>query len=165
MVKKDVLHPIVNPKKVSIFVKYKIGYMTPYQFVKHKISRITLSYHKWIKRRPLDQSIDPEIKEFQTTCFHICRRLINQNDSELILSPISEKRVVKNERLGIYLTLHSQQAFVTNHVYHYSIVLDARTWERVVYLFNNEIERRRRSYEVVINEQISHSLNDILKKF
>ena len=139
--------------------------MTPYQFVKHKINRLTFRYYKWIKRRPLDQRIDPEIKEFQTTCFHICRKLINQKDSELILSPISEKRVVKNERLGIYLTLQNQQAFVTNHVYHYSIILDARTWERVVYLFNHEIERRRKSYEVVINGQISHSLNDILKKF
>jgi len=139
--------------------------MTPYQFVKHKINRFAFHYYKWIKRRPLDQGLDPEIKDFQTTCFHICRKLINQNDSELILSPISDKRVVKNERLGIYLTLQSQQAFVTNHVYHYSIILDARTWERVVYLFNHEIERRRKSYEVVINGQISHSLNDILSKF
>ena len=139
--------------------------MTPYQFVKHKLNRFAFHYYKWIKRRPLDQGLDPEIKEFQTTCFHICRKLINQNDSELILSPISDKRVVKNERLGIYLTLQSQQAFVTNHVYHYSIILDARTWERVVYLFNHEIERRRKSYEVVINGQISHSLNDILSKF
>ena len=139
--------------------------MTPYQFVKHKINRFAFHYYKWIKRRPLDQGLDPEIKEFQTTCFHICRKLINQNDSELILSPISDKRVVKNERLGIYLTLQSQQAFVTNHVYHYSIILDPRTWERVVYLFNHEIERRRKSYEVVINGQISHSLNDILSKF
>ena len=139
--------------------------MTPYQFVKHKINRFAFHYYKWIKRRPLDQGLDPEIREFQTTCFHICRKLINQNDSELILSPISDKRVVKNERLGIYLTLQSQQAFVTNHVYHYSIILDARTWERVVYLFNHEIERRRKSYEVVINGQISHSLNDILNKF
>lgn len=139
--------------------------MTPYQFVKHKINRFTLHYYRWIKRRPLDHRIDPELKEFQTTCFHICRRLINQNDSELILAPVTEKRIVKNERLGIYLTLKSQQAFVTNHVYHYSIVLDARTWERVVYLFNHEIERRRKSYEVVINGQISHSLNDILNKF
>ena len=139
--------------------------MTPYQFLKHKFNRITFQYYKWIKRRPLDQGLDPEIKEFQTTCFHICRKLINQNDSELILSPISEKRVVKNERLGIYLTIQNQQAFVTNHVYHYSILLDARTWERVVYLFNHEIERRRKSYEVVINGQISHSLNDILSKF
>jgi hypothetical protein len=139
--------------------------MTPYQFVKHKINRLTFRYYKWIKRRPLDQRIDPELKEFQTTCFHICRRLINQSDSELILAPVTEKRIVKNERLGIYLTLKSQQAFVTNHVYHYSIVLDARTWERVVYLFNHEIERRRKSYEVVINGQISHSLNDILSKF
>ena len=139
--------------------------MTPYQFLKRKFNRFAFQYYKWIKRRPLDQRIDPEIKEFQTTCFHICRKLINQNDSELILSPISEKRVVKNEKLGIYLTLQSQQAFVTNHVYHYSILLDARTWERVVYLFNHEIERRRKSYEVVINEQISHSLNDILNKF
>jgi len=139
--------------------------MTPYQFVKHKFNRLTFHYYKWIKQRPLDQKLDPEIKEFQKTCFHICRKLINQKDSELILAPITEKRIVKNERLGIYLTIQNQQAFVTNHVYHYSIILEPRTCERVVYLFNHEIERRRKSYEVVINGQISHSLNDIFNKF
>jgi hypothetical protein len=138
--------------------------MTPYQFIKYKISRLLFYYHRWLKKRPMDP-VDLETREFQQTLFHICRKLLNQKDSELIFTPISEKRIVKNERLGIYLTLQGRHAFVTNHIYNYSIILDMRTWDRVIYLFNHEIERRRKSYEVVINSQISHSLNDILKKF
>jgi hypothetical protein len=139
--------------------------MTPLQFIKHKSSRLRIYYYQWLKKRPLDHRLDPETQVYQNVCFHICRKLLKQKDSEVIFAPLSQKRIIKNERLGIYLTLQNQQAFVTNHVYHYAIVLDPRTWERTIYLFNHQIESRRRQYEVSIHSQISHSLNDILKKF
>ena len=139
--------------------------MTLNQFIKHKISRLLFKYQRWVKRRPLDQTLDPESMDFQRTCFHICRKLLRQKDSEFLFAPISQKRIIKNERLGIYVTLQNQQAFVTNHVYHYNILMDPRTWERVNYLFNTQIESRRKSYESAIHSQITHSLNDILKKF
>lgn len=138
--------------------------MTLYRFVKRKIKRVFLRYHLWIHRRPLDQKIDPDMNRYQQTCFHIVRKLLKQSDTELIFAPVSEKKIIINDRLGIYLTLQHQQAFVTNHVYHYSILMDARVWERVNYLFNNEIEQRRKSYETVIHSQINCSLTDILKK-
>ena len=138
--------------------------MTLYQFVKRKIKRVFLKYYLWIHRRPLDQKVDPVMDRYQQTCFHIARKLLKQNDTELIFAPVSEKKIIINDRLGIYLTLQHQQAFVTNHVYHYSILMDARVWQRVNFLFNNEIELRRKSYETVIHSQINCSLTDILKK-
>jgi hypothetical protein len=138
--------------------------MTIYKFFKRKISRLITKYNIWLNRRPLDQKMDPDMDRYQKTCFHIARKLLKQNDSELIYAPISDKKIIINDRLGMYVTLQYQQAFVTNHVYHYSILMTARTWSRVNYLFNNEIEKRRKSYETVIHSQITCSLTDILKK-
>jgi hypothetical protein len=138
--------------------------MTLYQLVKRKIKRVFLKYYLWIHRRPLDEKIDAAMSRYQQTCFHIARKLLKQNDTELIFAPVSEKKIIINDRLGIVVTLQHQQAFVTNHVYHYSILMEPRTWERVNYLFGNEIEKRRKSYETVIHSQINCSLTDILKK-
>ena len=138
--------------------------MNLYRNIKRLIKRQIFKYSVWLNKRPLDKTLDPDMIRYQHTCFHIGRKLLNKKDTELIYAPVSEKKIIKNERLGIYLTLQNQQAFVTNHVYHYSIIMDARTWERINYLFNNEIERRRKSYENVIHSQINCSLSDILKK-
>ena len=156
--------PSVNMKKLLYLCTHKTSPMTLYQFVKRKIKRVFLKYYLWLHKRPLDQKIDPAMNRYQQTCFHIARKLLKQNDTELIFAPVSEKKIIINDRLGIVLTLQHQQAFVTNHVYHYSILMDARVWERVNYLFNNEIELRRKSYETVIHSQINCSLTDILKK-
>jgi hypothetical protein len=164
MERKNVLHRIANVKIVFYLCNHKTSPMTLYQFVKRKIKRVFLKYYLWIHRRPLDQKIDPTMDRYQQTCFHISRKLLKQSDTELIFAPVSEKKIIINDRLGIYLTLQHQQAFVTNHVYHYSIIMDARVWQRVNFLFNNEIELRRKSYETVIHSQINCSLTDILKK-
>jgi len=138
--------------------------MTLYQLIKRKIKRQFLKYYIWLHRRPLDEKLDPAMNRYQQTCFHIARKLLSQNDTELIFAPVSEKKIIINDRLGIVVTLQHQQAFVTNHVYHYSILMEPRTWQRINFLFGNEIEHRRKSYETVIHSQINCSLSDILKK-
>jgi hypothetical protein len=138
--------------------------MTLYQFVKRKIKRVFLRYHLWLNKRPLDQKVDPAMNRYQQTCFHIARKLLKQSDTELIFAPVSEKKIIINDRLGIYLTLQHQQAFVTNHVYHYEVKFNQRTAKRIHTLFDNKTEKIRLDYESQIKSQISNSLQGILKK-
>ena len=104
------------------------------------------------------------MNRYQQTCFHIARKLLKQNDTELIFAPVSEKKIIINDRLGIYLTLQHQQAFVTNHVYHYDVVVGDRNWERLSKMYDGKVETIRQEYEDQIMSQIDHSLENIIKK-
>jgi len=53
---------------------------------------------------------------------------------------------------------------LTNHVYHYSVKLSNRDWERVTQIFDIETEKRRLSYEDTVNSQIKNSLHNVLER-
>ena len=53
---------------------------------------------------------------------------------------------------------------LTNHVYHYSVKLTERDQERITYIFDTETEKRRLSYEDLINSQIKNSLHNVLER-
>jgi hypothetical protein len=53
---------------------------------------------------------------------------------------------------------------ITNHVYHYDIVLSQRDWEKLNVLYDNKTEIMRQGYEDEIKSQIVHSLSSILEK-
>jgi hypothetical protein len=58
----------------------------------------------------------------------IVRKLINHKDSTFVVSALSQKRYIKNESLGLFVTLLDRQVSITNHVYHYDVVLSNRDW-------------------------------------
>ena len=53
---------------------------------------------------------------------------------------------------------------ITNHVYHYDVVLSQRDWEKLNVLYDNKTEIMRQGYENEIKSQIVHSLSSILEK-
>jgi hypothetical protein len=138
--------------------------MTLYQLAKRKIKRSFLNFYIFLRQKPLDERIEPSIIKHQQTCFHITRKLLKQNDTEIIFAPISGKKIIINDRLNVVVTLHHQKVFVTNHLCHYSTLMGARTWERINYMFNNNLEQSKKSHEDKINSQINCSLTDIFMK-
>jgi hypothetical protein len=62
---------------------------------------------------------------------------MNDKYSKFSIAPLSDKKYIVNENLGIFVVLQETNVEITNHVYHYSILMDARVWERKNYLFNN----------------------------
>ena len=53
---------------------------------------------------------------------------------------------------------------ITNHVYHYDVVLSQRDWDKLVVLYDNKTEKIRNGFEDEIKSQIVHSLSSILEK-
>jgi len=94
----------------------------------------------------------------------IVRRLINHPDSKFVVSSLSQKRYIKNNTLNLFVTLLDRQISITNHVYHYSVKLTGRDWERVTYIYDMETEKRRLKYEEIINSQIKNSLHNVLER-
>lgn len=95
-------------------------------------------------------------------CFLICQKLIENSESELIVSPLTAKRYIKNDESSIFVMIQGRTVQIINHVYCYSIHLDEKTYERVIATFNHEQEKRCLSLESDVEINIKHSLKNII---
>jgi len=97
-------------------------------------------------------------------CVVICKKLIKMKDSVLLMTPLTDKRYIKNERLKIYVIMKDRHIQIINHVYSYSVSLGPRNWNRLIDFYNFEMEDRRMGFEKDITSNIKHSLKNILNQ-
>lgn len=139
--------------------------MTIKNLIKRFFKRRWLSFLIFLRKRATGDFGVEDQREYQKVCLSICRKLITKPDSKFLIAPISGKKYIKNERLGLFVIMHEQHINVTNHTYNYSVFVCNRDWERITFLFDTETERRRLEYENEIKSQITHSLKNILDRF
>jgi len=94
----------------------------------------------------------------------ICRRLISHPDSKFLIAPLSNKRYIKNDPLGMFIVLSDNQINITNHVYNYDVNVSSVISNKLDTMFDNKVESLRLSFELEMRSQIKHSLTTILKK-
>lgn len=97
-------------------------------------------------------------------CMAICRKMITHPDSKFMIAPLSDKRYIKNETLGIFVVLEDRMVSITNHVYHYDVRLVDRDWYKITKSYDEKTEDLRMGYENEIRSQIVYSLSSILDK-
>lgn len=100
--------------------------------------------------------------EYERDCIQICKKLIKNPTTDLLLTPISGKRYINNEELQISVILNSHNVQIINHIYSYTIFIEGKEWERLIDFFNQEVESRREVLEQHITSNIKHSLQNIL---
>jgi len=98
---------------------------------------------------------------YELDCLKICKKLINRSDSTLLLTPISNKRYIKNDSLQVFVTIDGSLVNVINHKYSYTVPMSDRSLKEVTDLFNNTVEEQRAKMEAEITSNIKHSLKDI----
>ena len=126
----------------------------------HKFKRLIQKWYISIVRLstpPMEKS------EYERDCIAICKKLISKEDTVLLLTPISNKRYIRNEELQIFVILEGHNVKVINHVYSYTVFLEQKPWENIVVAFDNEVEKRREAFEKEIMSNIKHSLQNILQ--
>jgi hypothetical protein len=101
---------------------------------------------------------------YEKTCFKICLKVIHHRDTEFMIAPMSDKRYLKNDDMGIFITMTDRRVEITNHVYNYNVKLSDRDWQRLTYIFDTETDKRRLNYESEVNSQITNSLHNILER-
>lgn len=94
-------------------------------------------------------------------CYSICKKLIADPNSELIVSPLSSKKYIKCDDKKIFITLKGNMVSITNHIYNYVILIDTKTWEKIIEQFNKELESRCLKLESEIDVNIKKSLKNI----
>jgi len=94
----------------------------------------------------------------------IARALITHTDSKFLIAPLSGKRYIKNPTLDLFLILEGKTLSITNHVYHYDIVISDRNYDRLTKMYDGKVETIRQEYEDEVMSQIVHSLDIIIEK-
>lgn len=94
----------------------------------------------------------------------ICRKLISRSDSVFLIAPLSHRRYIKNDALGMFIVLSDSRINITNHVYNYDVNLSVTVSDKLNRLFDDKVESLRISFETEIKSQIKHSLTTILEK-
>jgi hypothetical protein len=107
----------------------------------------------------------PDVTEEEIFAADICEKLINNPSSELTFSPISHKRIIKNEEKNMYIVMESYTIHLINHVYSYSVYLqDTSKFTVLTQKFDKILEDKRQVLESEIRKNIQHSLRNILEK-
>jgi hypothetical protein len=125
----------------------------------HKIKRLIQSLVlKAIKS--MDYSREKR-SSYELECMIICKKMIRRPDSVLLLTPLTNKRYIKNDPLSIFITIDGGIVNVINHKYSYIVPMSDRTMKEVTDMFNSTVENQRKKMEEEITSNIKHSLRDI----
>jgi hypothetical protein len=104
-----------------------------------------------------------EIDEQSRSAVLICHKLINKEESILLMSPISQKRYIKNDSDGLFIIINDNQLTIVNSMCSYSILTQGRALKNILDKFDNEIEKRRQIMETEMRSNVKHSLIEIYK--
>lgn len=132
------------------------------KFIKRITKRIYVKWLMWNRNSATKE--DKKISDTQKMCMSIARSLITHPESKFLTAPISGKRYIKNAELDLFCILDHGTISITNHVYHYDVNVNDRNWERLSKMYDGKVETIRQEYEDQIMSQISHSLENIIKK-
>lgn len=115
----------------------------------------------------LKDKFDPkaQITDEERFARQICDKMIIHPDSKLNFSPLTSKRIIKNETLNMYIVMENYMVHVINHVYSYSVYFqDSSAFKELIDSFDQVMEKRREVLETEIRSNIQHSLKKILDK-
>jgi len=126
--------------------------------------KLKLRFYLLSKRGKMFKTYEEEVSSYEKTCFQICLQMIKHPSTKFMIAPMSNKRYIENKEMDLFITMDYGRIDLTNHIYHYSVKLTGRDWERVTYIYDLETEKRRLKYEETINSQIKNSLHNVLDR-
>jgi hypothetical protein len=130
--------------------------------MKHFFKKTRLKIY--LKLRSISRANMSSVDKNEIKSSAICRRLISHPDSKFLIAPLSNKRYIKNDPLGMFIVLSDNQINITNHVYNYDVNVSSVISNKLDTMFDNKVESLRLSFELEMKSQIKHSLTTILEK-
>lgn len=118
----------------------------------------------YLRFKSISRTNMSSIDENEVKSSAICRKLISHPDSTFLIAPLSHKRYIRNEPLGMFIVLSDKRINITNHVYNYDVNLSDIISDKLNKMFDYKVESQRLSFETEIKSQIKHSLTTILGK-
>lgn len=129
----------------------------------HKIRRWMQSIAVKSMRLLASKTAEQEHSEYEKECIAIVKALILQEDSVLLMSPISNKRFIKSDDSQLFIIIENHMITIVNHNYSYNIDVWGKAMQRIISMFDVEVEKRRTAMEMEIRSNVKHSLSNIYK--
>jgi len=107
----------------------------------------------------------PQIYQTASSVFRIAVRDVN---SELIISPVQNKRIVKLVKKGLYIKIERYNISITNHKYNYTTDIPISQYEKLINMFDSKMDiESQREEQIMVNQSeivIENILKSILDK-
>jgi len=132
------------------------------RYIKRLFKRLRLKIY--LKFKSISRTNMSSIDENEINSSAICRKLISHPDSTFLIAPLSQKRYIKNDTLGVFIVLSNNRINITNHVYNYDVNLTQTISDKLNNIFDKKVEGLRLEFETEIKSQIKNSLTTILGK-
>ena len=110
---------------------------------------------------PLDRE-RPEKNSSELDAALLFKKMLVKTDSELLISPLSGRYFLKNDRKQILIILTEYELVVINHVFGYNIKISQKLQRSLYQSFVNEVEHRRTAMENAFRQNVKHSLQSII---
>lgn len=121
-------------------------------------------YVKYLRYVRYTNNQNPQNNQNERICKSICYKMVNNPHSKFLIAPLSGKRYIKNEVLKVFIILDDRKVTITNHIYHYDVILTQRDFDRLTHMYDNKTEEIRNNFEDEMMSQIMVSLSTILNK-
>ena len=106
----------------------------------------------------------PVVPEEVETSTNIVLKVLDQDDTDLVFAPVSNKRFIINERKDMAITIENRVVHIINHVYSYSIYMENdECYSKVLRKFDEISEKKKIELEDKLTNNIKHSLTKILE--
>jgi hypothetical protein len=93
----------------------------------------------------------------------IFRIALKDPNSELILMPVANKRIIKLEKKGLYIKLEKYSLSVTNHKYNYITEIPYELYEKLTKMFDTKIDNDYEQEEQQMINQLEVGIENVLK--
>ena len=127
----------------------------------HKFKRFTQKVAIGLFRMTDPSKYEAPKNEYEIETLAICKRLASRKTSVLLLSPISGKRYIRSKDNEIHVIIEGHLVTIVNHSYSYVIPMEGKSHDRLIRMFDMEVESRRNVMEAEIRANIKHSLSNI----
>ena len=127
----------------------------------HKFKRFTQRIGIAVSRMTDPSKYEAPKNEYEIEALAICKRLAAKKTSTLLMSPISGKRYIRSKDNQIHVIIEGHLVTIVNHSYSYVIPMEGKSHERLIRMFDMEVEARRSIMEAEIRANIKHSLSNI----
>jgi hypothetical protein len=129
--------------------------------MKHRFKRFAQKVAIGMFRMTDPSKYEAPKNEYEMEALAICKRLASRKASVLLLSPISGKRYIRSKDNQIHVIIDGHLVTIVNHSYSYVIPMEGKSRDRLIRMFDMEVEARRNVMEAEIRANIKHSLSNI----
>lgn len=131
--------------------------------MKRILKKIYIKYLK-LMRDGLNQKKPDDLVSYEQKAISIFRKMLRHKESKFTIAPLSGRKYIVNQELGIFIMIEDSFLEITNHIYHYEIKLQYNSSTKLHKLFNKRVEEDAVLYEKEIKSNIQMSLDTILTK-